>query len=73
MTGGKAGMVAVGWGTLCGRAVGNSDMVWTAVTGEGTVETVTTVTGDTETVEVTVTTGLWSDTLVAFEKGRKKT
>lgn len=65
MTGGKAGMAAVGWATLWGRAAGSSGTVWTAVTGDGTVETVTTVTGDTATVEVTVATGAWSATTVA--------
>lgn len=56
MTGGKAGMAVVGWATLWGRAAGSSGKVCTAVTGDGTVETVTTVTGDTVTVEVTVAT-----------------
>lgn len=46
-------------------------MVCTAVTGDGTVETVTTVTGDTATVEVTGATGVRSATTVAF--GDKKT
>lgn len=36
------------------------------------METVTTVTGDTETVEVPVTTGLRSGTMVAFERERKR-
>lgn len=40
-------------------------MVCTAVTGDGTVETVTTVTGDTATVEVTGATGVRSATTVA--------
>lgn len=40
-------------------------MVCTAVTGDGTVETVTTVTGDTATVEDTVATGDRSATTVA--------
>lgn len=35
------------------------------MTGDGTVETVTTVTGDTATVEVTVATGFRSATTVA--------
>lgn len=65
MTGGKAGMAAVGWATLWGRAAGSSGTVWTAVTGDGTVETVTTVTGETATVEVTVATGARSATTVA--------
>lgn len=41
------------------------------MTGEGTVETVTTVTGDTATVEVTVATGFRSATTGAF--GEKET
>lgn len=61
ITGGKAGSAAVGWPTLWGSPAGSSDMVCTAVTGDGTVETVTTVTGDTATFEDTeiVTEGEW--------------
>lgn len=72
MTGGKAGMAAVGWATVCGRAAGSSGTVCTAVTGDGTVETVTTVTGDTATVEVTGATGVRSATTVALGIKRKK-
>lgn len=72
MTGGKAGMAAVGCATLCGRAAGSSGTVCTAVTGDGTVETVTTVTGDTATVEVTAATGVRSATTVAFVSKKKK-
>lgn len=36
------------------------------------METVTTVTGDTVTVEVTVATGFRSATTVAFREGKKK-
>lgn len=45
--------------------MGNRGTVCTAVTGDGTVATVTTVTGDTATEEVTVTTGGRSGTMVA--------
>lgn len=72
MTGGNAGMPAVGWATLWGRAAGSSGTVWTAVTGDGTVETVTTVTGDTVTVEVTVATGARSATTVAVRSKKTK-
>lgn len=71
MTGGKAGMAAVGWATLWGRAAGSRGTVWTAVTGDGTVETVTTVTGDTATVDVTVATGARSATTVADGNNKK--
>lgn len=71
MTGGKAGMAAVGWATLWGRAAGSSGTVCTAVTGDGTVETVTTVTGETATDEVTVAIGGRSATTVAFGKKKK--
>ena len=66
ITGGKAGSAAVGWPTLWGSPAGSSDMVCTAVTGDGTVETVTTVTGDTATFEDTVATGGRSATTGAF-------
>lgn len=72
MTGGKAGMAAVGCATLWGRAAGSRGTVCTAETGDGTVDTVTTVTGDTATVEVTVATGLRSATTGASEGGRKE-
>ena len=55
MTGGKAGMVVVGWGRAWGRLWGNRDIVCTDVTDAGTVATLTT-TGVTPTLEVAVAT-----------------
>jgi len=56
MTGGKVGMAALAWATLCERTVGSSGMVCTVVTDDGTVVTVTTVTGEAPIVEVTLAT-----------------
>lgn len=65
MTGENVGIPAVGWATLCGMAVDSRDMVCTAATDDGMVETVTMATGDMATVEVTVATGVRSATIEA--------
>lgn len=58
----------VWWGRPVGRLWGNRDIVWTGVTEDGTVVTLTTAIGVTPTLEGTEATGCRS---VAAEAGQR--